>query len=164
MPEALHKCFVVALMLGSCATPAVADNLTVGEIRVRLFFNDTATLSEPVSEHQSLKDLPNGSAKGELPTDALTRRGPSTETLIDVVVRGAPNGYFQGRRVEVDVTDSKGATVEHLSARVGPLNESGVYFASFLLRDTGCEALIVTARLNVSKQQVTRRLDFECSE
>jgi hypothetical protein len=155
---------VSVLVLAVCVEAASAEDLSLEAIRVRLFFNDTGTLSKPVSDHAVLKDLPLGEKRLDLNTMRLISHKPSSETLIDVIVRGVPGGFVDGQRVKIIVTDLKGATVEELTTHIGLLSESGRYYASFLLPDTGCESLLVTASLNESKVHIARRINFECSE
>jgi hypothetical protein len=125
------------------------DSLRLGSIEVREFLGKTGELSDPLSERRALWN--------ELIA--------STETFVDVTVRGKPGAYVPNRKVNLTVAKVDGGKrLASFSSSVGVLSDTGEYHVGFLILGTGCDALRLVATLEGSTEHIESTVDYSCGE
>jgi len=153
---ALIGCSLFAFdSLQSQAAPAYA----ITDVRVHLFYSNTATFSETLVGNpriRALRNTPIGEGDAGAPSDA---------TLVVVEVSGQPGSFAEGRKVELAVREQNKETFRR-SQRLGVLSGQGHSYVAFWLYDTGCSPLRISAAL-LGQRNSSRRLievPFQCGE
>ena len=150
----MRAVFVVFVLMLPALLHAKDGDLRVGRVEARLYLHDTGTLSAPISPNTALWNTIIG--EGE----ALE---PSTSTLVDVVVEGAPGSFDASRKVQLMVASStNGKVTARMSKGVGVISQSGVSHVAFWLPETGCEPLTITATIGATSKKLD--LPFACGE
>jgi len=142
--------------LAASLSAAAAEPLVVDQIDVRLFQHHTGTLSAPVTAGDELWNTILGEGVAV---------GPSTATVVAVVVSAAPDSYDPDWQVEF-VAREKGSGVVLLTQAkpVGVLDADGRYHVGFWIDDTGCTALEVRVRTGQGSPWSEMEIPFACGE
>jgi hypothetical protein len=127
----------------------------IDRLDVRLFLNHSGTFSAPLDDRSELwNTIIGGGSVGE----------PSTSTLVDVVVSSKPDSFKKNSYVTLVVTDaSSEKIISKMTGRLGVFGSSGKFHAPFLLQDTGCIPLRLTAKVGGSESR-TVTVSFKCGE
>lgn len=143
---------VALVLLGSLWSPCFGAE--VNRIDVRLFLNHSGTLSAPLDDRAELWNTIIGAGgAGE----------PSTSTLVDVVVSSKPGSFEKNGYVTLVAADAKSEKViSKMKERLGVFGSDGKFHAPFLLKDTGCVPLRLTASIGGQSKTVT--VPFRCGE
>ena len=161
----LLTAFLVAFLIpsGGHVVPAEPEvpPYAITDIKAYLYLNHKDALSRDISNERK------GSLWNTIIGAGLAG-SPSRATLVVVEISGRPDDYASRREVEVTVRESGKKTVTKLKQNfpIGGLNEKGKYFAPFLVYDTGCLPLDISARLlgQPAPSSKLKRINFECGE
>lgn len=146
---------LAALILAALPARA-AEPLRIVGLQTRLFFHYTGTLSKPLDETTILHNVIIG--EGGVPE-------PSRSLLATAIVEGKPGKYDETWRVEFTATDREtGKVMARFAKDVGVLSEKGRYHVPFWLPETGCIALVITAKLKGAREETKRVVPFRCGE
>jgi hypothetical protein len=143
--------------------PATATSPTISGMRVHLFRDKTATLSDDVLEPKH-----RGLWNGNIGADA------SHAALVVVEISGPPGGTYTGyfgprskAAVRV-IARSTGRTAPWLDqSRTLPiLNEQGKVYVPFMLYHDGCTPVRLTATITgaIAARPLEKSIDFACGE
>lgn len=144
------------LPLTASLAMAASEPLVVQRIDVRLFQHHSGTLSEPITKQDELWNTILGEG---------VANGPSTATVVDVVVSGAPDTFDPDWQVEFIAREKgSGEVVLTQSKSVGVLDPDGMYHVGFWLEGTGCTALEVRARIGAAARWAQSEIPFACGE
>ena len=137
----------------------VAPPYAITDVRVHLFYANTATFSESLVGNPKIRALWN------TPIGAGDAGAPSDATLVVVEISGQPNSFATGRKVELAVREENKETFRH-SQQLGVLSNQGHSYLAFWLYDTGCAPLRISAAL-LGQRNPSRRVievPFQCGE
>jgi len=138
---------------------ATVPAAVISEIQVKLFYANSGRFSANLAEKKNLVlwNVVIGEGAGV--------DGPSENTLLLVTVAGPPKQYAEKLRLKV-VAKTEKKTILDRDAEVGMFNTNGNWYAPFLLYDTGCEPVTVTAQLVSDQAQtpVSFVIPFACGE
>ena len=131
-------------------------SVKVTEIEVRLFQSHTGTLSEPIPEGATLWNTVIGEGGA---------REPATSTLVKVKVAGAPSSYNKSAAVELTIKTTGTSTKTTKTRKaLGVFGPDGIQFVAFWLPNTGCEAVVLSARATGSSARLIHTVPFKCGE
>jgi hypothetical protein len=137
-------------------TAKTERTLELVRVEARLYFAGTATFSEPLTEKVALWNTIIGEGSAGAPSNALR---------VDVVLSGEPESFKPKQNVSIDVVRAdNGKLISRHEAPVGAMGRAGNYVASFMLQDTGCDALKITAKLSSSDAPRSIAVPFACGE
>ena len=145
---------LMALQLAGNAW-AAEQPIAVSSIEVRLFMADTGQFSEPVPEKSLLWNTIIGEGDAG---------GSSSSTLVKVLVSGPPGKFDKRATVSLKVAKpDSGERPAALNKSLGVFNAEGRQYVAFWLANTGCEELLVSARVGAGKS-VDQTIPFKCGE
>jgi len=153
----------VVLVSGGQFVPAETETppYAITDIKAYLYLNHKDALSRDIS------DEPKGSLWNTIIGAGLAG-SPSRATLVVVEIGGKPETYEGKRNVEVTVQEIGQRLVTKLKQNfpIGGLSKEGKYFAPFLVYDTGCLPLEISAQLlgQPHSSSKHKRINFECGE
>jgi hypothetical protein len=156
---------VVAFLLlsGEHAVSAetAAPSYAITNIKAYLYLNHKDALSRDIS------DEPKGSLWNTI-IGAGVAGSPSESTVVVVEISGEPGRYLSGRKLEVVVTEIGKKVVTKLKRQspIGGLSREGKFYAAFLVYETGCLPLEISAQLLGQPDPFSKheRINFECGE
>jgi hypothetical protein len=142
-----------------CARPASsAAPYRISALRAQLFYSDRGTFSRDVLADTALAlwNTPIGEGNGG---------GPSSSTLVVVEVSGAPESYEADRSVELTAM-AESRLLLRRTLPISGLNDRGRGYAGFLVYDTGCTPVRLSARIVGQTPAATRTaiIPFDCGE
>ena len=151
---------VLALAMPPTTTSAAQPGRPViSDIQVKLFYANSGRFSANLAEKKDLVlwNVVIGEGVGV--------EGPSENTLLLVTVSGEPKGYLEDLRLQVNAKAGDKTLMEHVCS-VGAFNTAGKWYAPFLIYDTGCMPVVVTAKLlsKSASPPVAFTIPFECGE
>ena len=133
----------------------------ITDVKAYLYFNHKDTLSKDISNEQK------GALWNTIIGEGLAG-SPSRATLVVVEISGKPEAYEGKRRVEVTVQERGKKVVTKLKQKfpIGGISKDGKYFAPFLVYDTGCLPLKISAKLVGQSDETLKEklIQFECGE
>ena len=153
----------VVLVSGGQFVPAETETppYAITDIKAYLYLNHKDALSRDIS------DEPKGSLWNTIIGAGLAG-SPSRATLVVVEISGKPEAYEGKRRIEVTVQEMGKKVVTKLKQKVaiGGISKDGKYFAPFLVYDTGCLPLKISAKLVGQSDETLKEklIQFECGE
>lgn len=149
---------VAALATAASARTPDAAPYRLSGMRAQLFFSDRGALSANILGDTTL-------ALWNTPIGEGSAGGPSTSTLVVVEVAGEAGAYEADRSVELTATAGTRVLLRRTQS-LGVLSEAGRAYVAFLVYDTGCEPVRLSARLVGQTQAAARtaQVPFECGE
>jgi hypothetical protein len=146
--------FAVFLLLGVLGNASFGAE--IDRLDVRLYLNHSGTLSAPLDDRAELWNTIIGAGSaGE----------PSTSTLVVVVVSSKRGSFVKNGVVTLVVANARsGKVMSRMTGRLGVFSSDGKFHAPFLLKDTGCVRLRLTAKTNNSGESKTVTVPFQCGE
>ena len=130
----------------------------VGEIQAKLFYSNRGVFSANIINNPKfiLWNVPNGEG---------TVGGPSENTFLQVTVVGRPRGEPDSLTLHV-VAYTREDTLLDQETDVGLMNTNGNWYGGYWLYDTGCDTVVVTARLTGRGAQsaLATIIPFACGE
>ncbi|MCW5664642.1 MAG: hypothetical protein KIT35_12475 [Piscinibacter sp.] len=142
-------------LLGLLTLHHLAQAATADEIEVRLFYAQSGTFSEPISEGAELWNVIAGEQG---------LREPSTSTFVRVRVSESGAGSRNAGRVVLTVTDQHTKKRSILTKHLGAFGPNGVQYVGFWLPNTGCASLRIEAAIAGTASAVARNIPFRCGE
>lgn len=125
-------------------------------VEARLYYSHTGTFSEVIDDKMRFWNTIIGEGGAKEPSHALR---------VDVVLQGEPGSFDPAARVTIAVTDAdSGKSLSRQTASTGVLSDTGEYHATFLLQNTGCIPLKITARVTRSTVVRSAGIPFKCGE
>jgi hypothetical protein len=148
---------IAVSLLAVSGRMAAAQNATIEDIRVQLFYEYSGALSDDLTKR---KDL----ALWNTMIGAGDAKQPANSFLVSVAVKGQPETFDKAAALTVSVTEDKRKRKVAEKAFSGILfgPEGNVVKAIFVM-DTVCVPLTVTAKLK-SGASKTVSLPFKCGE
>jgi hypothetical protein len=142
----------------AASIPQTSGAYRVVSVEALLFYSDSGSFSADVLRDSTF-------SLWNAPTGGGSARGPSTATLLRVVLAGPPNSYPRQLRLRVSGR-AGGRTVLSRTSRLGVFGSDGRYYSGFWLYDTGCLPVLVSAELVGANppSRLHARLGFECGE
>ncbi len=148
--------FLLLFLLVASTAISGPETITIRAVEARLYLHYSGKLSDPISPDASLWNTVIGEGAA---------REPSTETLVDVIVAGTPGEYRTTWKIELEVKGgTSGKVISKQVAEVGVLGDAGEFHVPFWLRDTGCERLLVRARVKGTRVWKEIVVPFACGE
>lgn len=138
---------------------APVAQVAITEIQAKLFYSNSGRFSSNLFEKKDL--VLHNVIIGE----GVGVEGPSENTLLIVTVSGVPKGTFEGLKLRVSAKTETRKLLDQ-ECEVGIFNGNGNWYAPFLLYDTGCEPVTITAALGPTGKPlvVTGTIPFSCAE
>jgi hypothetical protein len=136
---------VISLFL---VTASPAGAATIADVEARLFYGSTGRMSPNIA--LPLKANPGQSdfALWNTIIGEGSAEAPSNQTVILVHFAGAPNSFVDGSlQLKVTNKETKKLVSQHTLRSVGFTSSSGRSTAMFVVSDTGCQQLEISARL-----------------
>ena len=140
----------VALVAAEPVTAAAVE-----QIEARLFLAHTGTFSEPVPKGATLWNTIIGEAG---------LREPSSATLVKILVSGDPKSYDAKAKVQLTVRAKTSKTRRVLAKRLSVFGSEGKQYVAFWLPETGCDELVLQARVSGSEKTIKHTVPFRCGE
>jgi hypothetical protein len=135
---------------------AAAQNATVEDIRVQLFYEYSGALSDDLTKRKDLKLFNTMTGDGDA-------KQPANSFLVSVAVKGEPETFDKAAALTITVT-----TEDKRKRKVAEKAFSGILFGpegkimkAMFVTDTVCAPLTVTAKLK-SGSSKTFSLPFKC--
>jgi len=150
----MEKILLTTLFFVPVAVFAVDMPLRVHAVEAHLYLQNSGALSRVIGPEMALWNTIIGEGDaGE----------PSTSTLVDVIVEGAPGSFSARSEVKLVVSNSRTGKVKYrFTSHVGVLSRSGVSHIPFWLKETGCEPLKLVATVGNTKAETD--VSFACGE
>jgi hypothetical protein len=127
----------------------------IDRIDFRLYLSYSGILSDPIEEHAELLNVIIGGGIS----------GPSSSTLVDVIVSSDPGSYKKNAIVSFVVTNQlTGKVLSRQFNVLGVFSSEGKFHAAFWLPETGCTPLRLVATLRGTSKSKAVSLPFECGE
>ncbi len=153
------RCFVsgggLAAALVAIATPAMAAELKIVDIKAYLFLQQAGRLSDDIAGGPPLVDAPRGGAPGG---------DTATGLLIDFVFEGDKNAAPKYATATVDLTQTNHAgqkIVTHRAFANFVFGPDGVEHRAIYLDGATCMPLSIA--VHAGKTNKAAQLDFECA-
>ncbi len=150
---------ISAIGLTGAAATAQPNSAAISEIQVKLFYANSGRFSANLAEKQDLVlwNVVIGEGVGV--------DGPSENTLLLVTVSGRPKGHVENLRLRLTAKTGQKPLLERV-VTVGGFNTAGNWYTPFLLYDTGCLPVVVTAQLltKPASPEVAVTIPFACGE
>jgi hypothetical protein len=147
-------------VLTLAAHVAAAQEATVEDIRVHLFYERSGKLSDDLTRRQdiALWNIPIGEGEAE---------GPANSFLVAAVVRGKPKSFFDqpaDLTITVTLDDKRKTKVTDRTFSGGILfGPEGQVVKAMMMHNRVCVPLVITAKLK-SGSSKTVNLPFKCGE
>jgi hypothetical protein len=148
---------IAVSLLAVSGRMAAAQNATIEDIRVQLFYEYSGALSDDLTKR---KDL----ALWNTMIGAGDAKQPANSFLVSVAVKGQPETFDKAAALTVSVTEDKRKRKVAEKAFSGILfGPEGKIVKAIFVMDTVCVPLTVTAKLK-SGASKTVSLPFKCGE
>jgi hypothetical protein len=138
---------------------AAAQNATIQDIRVQLFYEYTGALSDDLTKRKDLSLFNTMIGEGDA-------KQPANSFLVAVSVKGQPDTFDKAAALTVTVTtdDKRKSKVAEKAFGSGMLfGPEGQVVKAMMVHDRVCAPLIVTAKLK-SGASKSVNLPFKCGE
>jgi hypothetical protein len=140
-------------------TPSPAP-YKITAIKALLFYDGTGTFSRDVLTKPDFSFWNTIIGEGDA-------EGPSNSTLVLVEVTGSPspNDPSPSRGVAFTATGG-GKVLLKKTTHIGLFGDGGKFYAAFLLHDTGCQPIKLSARIigQAQPSSVVKTIPFACGE
>jgi hypothetical protein len=131
-------------------------SLAPARIEARLYYQHTGTFSEVINDKTRFWNTIIGEGGAKEPSKTLR---------VDVVLTGAAGSFDPKATVTIYVANADtGKKLSQQSTETGVLSGTGEYHAMFLLQDSGCIPLKITARVTGSTVERSATVPFACGE
>ena len=150
------KLVLAAGLFAASGQVAAAQDATVEDIRVQLFYEHSGTLSDDLTKRKDFKLLNTMAGEG-------SSKEPANSFLVSVVIKGAADSFDKGAALAITVnSDGK------RKAKVAEKAFSGILFGpegkvvkAVMVFDAVCAPLVITAKLK-SGASKSLNLPFKC--
>lgn len=138
------------------AVSGYAQNIKIGSIQARLFYENTGTFSENVLTNKGF-DLWN------TPFDWVY------STFVTVEIDGVPKYLKTNRQIEltakyIPFDGGQRSITFRQTEMIRNGSETGKAYAGFWIKNVGCEPVFLTARMAGRKRAVKTKINFGCGE
>lgn len=147
---------LAAGLFAASGQSAVAQDATVEDIRVQLFYEYSGALSDDLTKRKDLKLFNTMAGEGDA-------KQPANSFLVSVAVKGEPETFDKAAALTITVTSD-----DKRKRKVTDKAFSGILFGpegkvvkAMLVYDAVCAPMIVTAKLK-SGSSKTFTLPFKC--
>lgn len=155
---------ITQLLLGSlsvngpCSASDPQTQLVIQDIRAHLFYEHSGKLSRDITDPPQMvlwNTIIGGGDAAE----------PARNLLVVVVIEGPPECYPHSERLRLTATTQEegGAIFQDIRV-VGLIGADGQWAAPFLVTDTTCYSLTLTATLLGEPQEYSETIHFRCGE
>jgi hypothetical protein len=148
------RLLAAAAFVALASTPALAANPTIQKIEAKLFYSETATLSDNVAEGSGVNLWNTIIGEGDA-------GGAASDVLVIVTV-GAEPGAFVDTPLYIEITGSDGKSVASRKIEGLLIGSNGLVSKAVLLDDSTCNALTVKAA--IGKSEKSTAVPFACGE
>jgi hypothetical protein len=156
----------VLLLMGSSVawlsiSASASEAIQIEAVQAKLFLAYSGQITHALSDKDALRNTITSGAN----VGGTNLKEPSEETLVDVVVRGKPGSFEPNWIVDLIVTNQEsGAVVARFSQHVGVLSDQGRFHVAFLVQDTGCNPLGLSAHIRGTTSNAKSTVNFICRE
>jgi len=136
----------------------VVSDYSITSMTASLFYNQINTFSQNILDNPNFilwnTIIGEGSAEGD-----------SSQTLVAIEITGEPGAYQYERTIEF-IARTEEKVIQSLSSSIGILSETGKYYITYLLHDTGCVPIEISVSIKGQKTRsmVKKVIDFRCGE
>ncbi|SRR5258705_5692641 len=164
-PNLLRGMGVLCLVMATTSSQQVSGRSAapnavyrVGEIQAKLYYSNRGMFSANVIDNPRI-------VLWNVPIGEGTVGGPSDNTFLQVTVTGRAGVEPDSLTLHV-VAYTREDTLVDEETDVGPMNARGNWYGGYWLYDTGCDTVVVAARLSGlgANSALKKIIPFDCGD